>query len=254
MILQMSKVSVGFSQTDSQNALLSNIDLCVESHRTTILLGASGSGKTLCMSAIQGLIPSNLTLQSGEILLDGKPLDSHNARSKVFASIMQNPRTCFNPLWTMRSHFKESLDVLKKPYNPAQIESLLQEVGLEKDVLDCYAFELSGGMLQRVMIALGLLYNAPFLLADEPTSDLDTLTQNKILSLLESLQEARGFGMLLITHDLNIAAQKADRIYLIAQGKIHEMLDARLFKRENLQEILIEKLSKLQGGIYASHI
>lgn len=248
MILEMSKVNVGFLRTDSQNVLLKDIDLCIESHRTTILLGASGSGKTLCMSAIQGLIPPNLALQSGEILLDGKLLDSQKARGKVFASIMQNPRTCFNPLFTMRSHFKESLKVLKKPYNPTQIESSLQEVGLEENVLDCYAFELSGGMLQRVMIALSLLSNAPFLLADEPTSDLDSFTQEKILTLLISLQKVRGFGMLLITHDLSIAAQKADRIYLIAQGRIHEMLDAHLFERENLQAILIEKLSKLQEG------
>ncbi|WP_158657004.1 ATP-binding cassette domain-containing protein [Helicobacter aurati] len=225
--------------------LLKNISLTIEGGKTTVLLGASGSGKTLSLSVLQGMIPPNLQLTSGEILLNNKPINPAKIRGRIFASIMQNPRTCFNPLFTMQSHIKETLHALQKPYDSAMIESVLHEVGLEFAILNRYAFELSGGMLQRAMIAIALLAEANFLLADEPTNSLDSDNQQKILNVLDSIQTKRNIGILLITHDLHIAIQKAEQILIIHHGMIQEVLHPALFDSTVLHKILIEKLLAL---------
>jgi nickel transport system ATP-binding protein len=125
---------------------------------------------------------------------------------------MQNPRSAFNPLRTMAAHARETCRALGKPADDATLIAALGDVGLEapERVLTLYPFEMSGGMLQRMMIAMALLSDAAFIVADEPTTDLDAVAQAKILDLLERLLQTRHCGMLLVTHDMGVVARLAD--------------------------------------------
>ena len=183
---------------------------------------------------MQGFLASNLTQTSGEIMLDNEVINPRYYRSLAFASIMQNPRTCFNPLLSIHYHLKETLQALHKPYDKSFILQCLQESGFNTQashtqtksyaqyVLDSYPFELSGGMLQRVMIALALLTQAPFIIADEPTSDLNRDVAFEILETLHTLQMQKKIGILLITHDLEVVANMAQYVYVVDKGKIVE--------------------------------
>ncbi|MGX3044407.1 ABC transporter ATP-binding protein [Helicobacter sp. T3_23-1056] len=206
---------------NGKRILLENVGFEIIAGETTALMGASGSGKSLSALALQDALPSNLTRLSGEITLNGKILSEREIRAnrgKLIATILQNPRTCFNPLLSMKSHIRESLGALGKPYTPhlhGEVEAILHEVGLQSSVLHNYAFELSGGMLQRVMIAIALLSGARFLIADEATTDLDMVVEDKILALLRDLQDSRGLGILLISHDRRVVEMMADKVYEI---------------------------------------
>lgn len=215
--LALAHISVSFGT----KPLLTDISISLESGQITALVGRSGSGKTLCALALQGLLPSNLTQTSGSILLDDTPLaTAHKASATpIIASILQNPRTCFDPLHTMQSHIAESVRAWGKAYDPKRIASLLDTLGLDSSVLDRYAFAMSGGELQRVMIAIALLADAQFLIADEPTSDLDAIATQEIMQILQRICKERGIGILLITHDTRLM-RIADRSYHIDAGKI----------------------------------
>lgn len=206
----------------SQTLLLDSVELCLKRGECVALLGRSGSGKSLIGHALQGFIASNIARVSGEVRLGGASINPALYRGRAFISIMQNPRTCFNPLLSIHHHCKESLRALHKPYDKAFIIECLRQVGLDSSHLKAYPFELSGGMLQRAMIAIALLTQAPFLIADEPTSDLDNDVAHEILTLLKRLQQERALGILLITHDLEIAAEYAEYVSVIAGGKIIE--------------------------------
>ncbi len=207
---------------DSYTQLLSSIDLELKRGECVALLGRSGSGKSLIAYALQGFLADNLTQTSGEVRLNGAMVNPISYRGRAFISIMQNPRTCFNPLLSIHTHCKESLKALKKPYDKAFILECFQQARLDSKYLESYPFELSGGMLQRAMIALALLTQAPFIIADEPSSDLDKRKANEILSTLKNLQKQKSLGILLITHDLEVVAQNADSVNVISQGRIIE--------------------------------
>ena len=207
---------------DSYTPLLSSIDLELKRGECVALLGRSGSGKSLIAYALQSFLADNLTQTSGEVRLNGVVVNPISYRGRAFISIMQNPRTCFNPLLTLHAHCKESLKALKKPYDKAFILECFQQARLDSKYLESYPFELSGGMLQRAMIALALLTQAPFIIADEPSSDLDKRKADEILSTLKNLQKQKSLGILLITHDLEVVAQNADSVNVISQGKIIE--------------------------------
>ena len=206
-----------------ERILLENVGFEIIAGQVSALMGESGSGKSLSALALQGALPANLTRLSGEVLLNGRVLNQseiHANRGKVIANVLQNPRTCFNPLLSMQSHIKESLDALSKPYLQGEVEGILREVGLDSSVLGLYAHELSGGMLQRIMIAIALLSGAEFIIADEATTDLDKIIEAKILRLLREVQEKRGVGILLISHDRAVVESMADRVYEINNSSL----------------------------------
>ena len=213
---------------NGKRILLENVGFEIIAGRTTALMGKSGSGKSLSALALQDALPSNLTRLSGEVVLNGKILDKNEIRAnrgKLIATILQNPRTCFNPLLSMKSHIAESLCALHKPFLQDKVEATLREVGLDSSVLGHYAFELSGGMLQRVMIAIALLSGARFFIADEATTDLDMVVEDKILRLLRSLQASRGLGILLISHDRRVGEVVADKVYEIGNSSLGMQCD-----------------------------
>ena len=213
---------------NGKRILLKNVGFEIIAGRTTALMGKSGSGKSLSALALQDALPSNLTRLSGEVVLNGKILDKNEIRAnrgKLIATILQNPRTCFNPLLSMKSHIAESLCALHKPFLQDKVEATLREVGLQSSVLHNYGFELSGGMLQRVMIAIALLSGARFFIADEATTDLDMVVEDKILRLLRSLQASRGLGILLISHDRRVVEMMADTVYEIGNSSLGMQCD-----------------------------
>ncbi|WP_394954451.1 ABC transporter ATP-binding protein [uncultured Helicobacter sp.] len=223
---ECNKITIKNLSVCADNALLlDSIELTLTRGSITALLGASGSGKSLTMRALSTSLPSNLTQTSGEIFLDGHPI-SH-APTALFSHILQNPQSYFNPLFSINSHCRETLKALHKPYDHTRIHRVFEQSGFEsheiESVLKAYPFMLSGGMLQRAMIAIALLRETPFLLADEPTSNLDAHTQEEILTTLLSLVDSHCIGVLLITHDIAVAMRMASRFYHISKGRVRAM-------------------------------
>ncbi len=137
------------------------------------LLGSSGCGKSLTCAAALGLLPPGVRQTAGRVLLDGIPVHGEQLRGATIATIMQNPRSAFNPLQTMAAHARETCRAAGRETNDAVLLAAMEEVGLDnpRALLKRYPFEMSGGMLQRMMVALALLSRAPFIIADEPTTD-----------------------------------------------------------------------------------
>lgn len=190
---------------------------------------------------------------AGEILQNGedKILQSAAAQrgsGKIFANIMQNPRTAFNPLLSMRAHIAETMRAAGSFGEGArgEIAQTLRSVGLDESVLGLYPHQLSGGQLQRVMIALALFTRARFIIADEPTTDLDLAVQSTILRLLRQITSERGIGILLITHDFGVTASIADRVAVMSEGEIVE--------RGSVREIFAAPQQAVTKELIAAHL
>ena len=216
----------------AERALVHGVSLTIKRGRVLALVGGSGSGKSLTCAAALGILPPGVRQTAGTILADGKPVSPCALRGSKIATIMQNPRSAFNPLRTMADHARETCRALGKAADDATLIAALEAVGLENAprVLKLYPFEMSGGMLQRMMIALAVLSEAPFIFADEPTTDLDAVAQARILDLLEEIVTSRGQGLLLITHDMGVVARLAHEVAVMDEGRIVERCDvATLF-------------------------
>ena len=211
----------------AERSLVHNVSLTLQRGRVLALVGGSGSGKSLTCAAALGIVPSGVRQTAGMILADGQPVSPCKLRGSTIATVMQNPRSAFNPLHTMATHARETCRALGKPSDDATLIAVLETVGLEEAqrVLKLYPFEMSGGMLQRMMIALTLLCDAPFIVADEPTTDLDAVAQARILDLLADIMQNRGPGMLLVTHDMGVVARLADDVAVMDNGSLVEQGD-----------------------------
>ncbi|BDH47683.1 nickel import ATP-binding protein NikD [Salmonella enterica subsp. enterica serovar Choleraesuis] len=203
--------------------LVNDVSLALNRGRTLALVGSSGSGKSLtCMAALDAL-PPGVKRTAGSVKIDGKPVSASDLRGSLVATILQNPRLAFNPLRTMRDHINESCRALNLTIAESAVAQVLDEVGLEPQrTLSLFPFEMSGGMLQRMMVAIALLCEAPFIIADEPTTDLDTVAQAKTLDLLEQVMLHRAPGLLLVTHDMGVVARLADDVIVMDHGSIVE--------------------------------
>jgi oligopeptide/dipeptide ABC transporter ATP-binding protein len=198
------------------------------------LVGESGCGKSLTSLALLRLVPPPGVIAPGSaIRLDGTDLLTLDAaalrrvRGRRIAMIFQDPMTSLNPVFTVAEQIVESVRAhrtLSKPEARARARELLQEVGIPDPVarLDQYPHQLSGGMRQRVMIAIALASEPELLVADEPTTALDVTVQAQILEVLDRLRTARGMAVLLITHDLGIVAGRADRVAVMYAGRLVE--------------------------------
>lgn len=190
--------------------LVDDVSFDLHAGEVLALVGASGSGKSLTCAACLGVLPPGTR---GRV----EGAEPAALRGRVVASILQNPRSAFNPVLTMRTHARETLGP-----DDTRIIAAMRDAGLPQTALDLHPFEMSGGMLQRMMIALALASDAPFLFADEPTTDLDLIVQAEILALLDRLRTTRGLGMLLVTHDMGVVARLADRMAVMEGGRIVE--------------------------------
>jgi oligopeptide/dipeptide ABC transporter ATP-binding protein len=218
---------------DAFKPLVEDVSLTIRTGEALGLVGESGSGKTLTGSAIMRLIPPRART-GGSILFDGESVLEMNTkrlrryRASEVAIIFQDPRVSINPVRRIGDFLVEALVENNKISNrEARLRAiaLLAEVGIEDGErrLSQFPHELSGGLLQRVMIAAALLVEPRLLIADEPTTALDVLTQSEVISILDRLRRERGLGMLFITHDLDLAASICDRTAVMYAGRIMEV-------------------------------
>ncbi len=219
---------------------VSQLDLTVGHGEIVALVGESGSGKTVTALSITGLVEvPPAAFIHGEAIFDGRDLLAlpESALSAVrggrIAYIFQEPATALNPVVTVADQILEGLryhaDSLASVERPARIRKLLLDVGLTEPerIARSYPHQLSGGQQQRVMMAMALAGDPELLIADEPTTALDVTVQDQILTLLASVQKQRGMAVLLITHNLAVAARLADRIVVMYAGQVVESGPAR---------------------------
>jgi len=218
----------------SPNSILDNVHFHVQAGETLAIVGESGSGKSMTALSILGLLPeSSLRIASGEVLLEDRNLTNlsegklNEVRGKEIAMIFQEPMTSLNPSFTIGNQlaevFKYHTNYTKKEIKEHSIE-LLRKVKIPdpKEKLKVYPHELSGGMRQRIMIAMALACNPKVLIADEPTTALDVTIQAQILDILSSLQTEFGMTVIMITHDLGVVAETCSRVIVMYAGQIVE--------------------------------
>ena len=205
---------------------LHHINLTIPKNEITVIVGQSGSGKSTLLKATISLLSEDARLVEGDILFKGQSLrneDLNNYRGKKIGVIFQNPLTYFDDFHTVEYHFYETLhyhfNYTKEKSKEIAI-SYLKQMGLDESILQKYPYELSGGMGQRVMIALVLCLEPELILADEPTSNLDVVCQKEILDLILSLKKQTTF--VFVTHNIQVAKYLGDQLVVIKDGHIIE--------------------------------
>jgi dipeptide transport system ATP-binding protein len=242
-LLEIENLSVDFKTHSGAFRAVDRVSLHVNSGETLAIVGESGSGKSVSMLAVMGLLPWTATITADRISFDGLdmlrmgPEDRRKITGNDIAMIFQEPMTSLNPCFTVGFQLMEAmathLDLDKAQRRKRSIE-LLEEVGIPapETRLSSFPHQLSGGMSQRVMIAMALACNPKLLIADEPTTALDVTIQAQILDLLVRLQKDKGMGLVLITHSMGVVAETAQRVSVQYAGqKVEEQPVAGLFAR-----------------------
>lgn len=237
----------------SQN-ILRDISFNLKQGEIVAVVGESGCGKTTLLKAIANLLAPNLQIKADAIVINAQDVREFSKRQwrrirgNQIAMIFQNPYFFFSPVKKIKAHFIQAIRNHQNFTKEQAIEKsrkILQTLNFSeadaRRVLDSYAFELSGGMLQRVSIALAIVLQPSILLADEPTSALDVITQQQILEELLQLRKVSNTSIIMITHDLGCAAYIADRIIVMHEGKIIESAPTATLL-SNPQEIYTKKL------------
>lgn len=233
-ILEVNKLSVGFYTDNGIVKAVDGISFSIDKGKTVCIVGESGSGKSVTSLSILRLIEfENGQILGGELNFEGQDLvvksndEMCRIRGGEISMIFQEPMTALNPVFTIGKQISEAIRFHKKCTKEEAMKrarELLQLVGMsEPDIrLKQYPHELSGGMRQRAMIAMALASDPKLLIADEPTTALDVTIQSQILSLLQELKEKLNMSILLITHDIGVAAEMADRVVVMYAGKVVE--------------------------------
>ena len=237
-LLQVEQLGVSFVTRNGTNVAVDGISFTVESGRITAIIGESGSGKSVACYSLLGLVPQPPgRIDSGRALFQGVDLlqlsDSRlrKIRGRDIAMVFQDPMTCLNPFMTVGSQLAEPLRYHKKVSRALarrRAIELMEEVGIRDPdaTIDHYPHQFSGGMRQRIMIAMALINEPKLLIADEPTTALDVTIQAQILELMAALQKKRDIGVLFISHDLAVVADIADQIVVMREGRIVESGDS----------------------------
>jgi oligopeptide/dipeptide ABC transporter ATP-binding protein len=232
-LLEVRDLTVAFKTTGGLVRAVNGVDITMRAGEIVGLVGESGSGKSVSSRAIMGLLPARTSLISGSIRLDGEELVGmresryRRVRGERVGMIFQDPLTALDPLYRAGEQVAEALRFhfgLGRPAARARVIELLDSVGLPHpaDVAERYPHELSGGMRQRVMIAMALACEPELLIADEPTTALDVTIQAQILDLLRSLARERDMALLLITHDLGVVRELCERAIVLYAGRVVE--------------------------------
>ncbi|MDN6161314.1 MAG: ABC transporter ATP-binding protein [Atopostipes sp.] len=232
-LLEINNLEVGFRFSDDYHNAVDDVSLKLKENEILAIVGESGSGKSTLATAIIGLHDPKNTQIKGEIIYEG--LDLTNLNEKLYnrirgndiGMIFQDPLGSLNPVMQVGKQIEESLIYhtnLKEKERRARVIELLEQVGIPKPerTISQYPHELSGGMRQRVVIAIALANKPPILIADEPTTALDVTIQAQILDLMKDIQDETNSGIILITHDLGVVAETADRVAVMYAGQIVE--------------------------------
>ncbi len=237
-LLEVRNLSVAFATRNGPFRAVNGVDLTVDRDEVLAIVGESGSGKSVAMLAVMGLLPSNATVTADCMTFDGADLIRIGAArrrglaGKDLAMIFQEPMASLNPCYTIGYQIGEPLKAhlgLDRRERQRRVVELLAEVGIPDPERRARAFphQLSGGMSQRAMIAMALACRPKLLIADEPTTALDVTIQAQILDLLLRLRRETGMGLVLITHDMGVVAETADRVSVQYAGRQVEQSPTR---------------------------
>ena len=236
-LLEVKNLQTAFSINDSWHNAVDDVSFQVGRKRIIGVVGESGCGKSVLSLSVIGLLPKvNSQIRSGSVLFNGKNLthlsedEMNDVRGKDISMIFQEPMTSLNPVLTIGYQLQE---VLFNHMNISKAEAreksiaLLKSVGISRSekLIDEYPHQLSGGMRQRVMIAMAVACQPKLLIADEPTTALDVTVQAQILELLKEIQESNDMSIIMITHDLGVVAEMCDEVIVMYGGKIVEHTD-----------------------------
>lgn len=248
-MLDVINLTVSFGKPGQQFDVVSGVSFDIRKGEIFGLVGESGSGKSLTALSILRILPDNASV-SGSVIFRGKDLlmvsedEIRGVRGGEISMIFQEPMTSLNPVLTIGYQVAESLLAhfdISKTEAMAKVAELLKAVRLptpEQHIKD-YPHQLSGGMRQRVMIATAIACNPSLLIADEPTTALDVTIQAQILDLLQGLRKERGMAILLITHDLSVISEQADRVAVMYAGRIMELAPVEELFRSTLHPYTI---------------
>lgn len=234
-LLRIDDLEIAFAERGIlTNRPVRGITLSIAPGEVVGIVGETGCGKSLTGLAVLGLLPKG-AVPTGRVLLDGieQPFDGRgSARGDAISIVFQNPGTAFNPVFTLGAQMRDVVDQhrrvdgrrLGRPAVKAHILHYLDQVGLPdpERIYRSYPHELSGGMLQRAMIAMALVCEPKLLILDEPTTALDVTIAKQILELILSLRDRFGFGVLLITHNLGVVREVCDRVAVLYAGRVVE--------------------------------
>jgi len=262
-VLTIRDLRLAFGSRRHPSEVLHGISLHVRAGEKVALVGESGSGKSVTARLAMGLLQdARTTHASGSIRFDGIEAvqggrEIAKRRGNRVAMIFQDPTSALNPTFKIRGQFRDVLRSgdrsISRDDADHRAEAALAEVSIPdpKRALDSYAFQLSGGMNQRVMIAMALANRPQLLIADEPGTALDVTVQAQTLNLMHELTEKRGTAVLLISHNLGVVREFADRVYVIYRGRIVEHgTTAQLFNnpRHHYTRALLAAIPKISGG------
>jgi peptide/nickel transport system ATP-binding protein len=270
-LLEVKDLSTSFRTEDGVVRAVQGVNFTVEKGQTLGIVGESGCGKSVTCLTIMGLNPKKNTVTGGEALWKGKdllsmkPSDLRAVRGDEISMIFQDPMTSLNPVHTIGRQLEEAIllhrDVTKKVARARSLE-LLKAVGIPRAEtrIDDYPHQFSGGMRQRVMIAMALINKPEVIIADEPTTALDVTTQAQILRLMNKLQDEHGTAIVMITHDLGVVAELADDVLVMYGGRVVEQADVDdLFAKPEMpytwgllgslprSEIVTDRLEQIPG-------
>ena len=260
-LLKVNDLKTNFYKKNSKVEAVRGVSFEVNSGDILGIVGESGSGKSVLMKSVMNLLPENAKIDSGEVIFDGRDilkLDSKelkNIKGKEMAMIFQDPMTALNPLKKIGDHIVEVI-VRHKGVNKKEARKLaidvLRDVGIpmpEKRI-DQYPHEFSGGMRQRVLIAMALACSPKLLIADEPTTALDVTIQAQILQLLKDLKESNNMSVILITHDLGVVASLCNRVEVMYGGLIMEegLIEEIFYEPKHpYTKALLNSIPKIEG-------
>jgi dipeptide transport system ATP-binding protein len=234
-LLEIKNLTVAFDTSVGLFKAVDGIDISVDNREVLAIVGESGSGKSVAMLACMGLLPASARVTADVMRFEGRDLlkmsdgEKRTIIGKDIAMIFQEPIASLNPCFTVGFQIGEvlekHLDLRGRAAHDRAVQ-LLNQVGIRdaEDKLKAFPHQMSGGQCQRVMIAMAISCNPKLLIADEPTTALDVTIQKQILDLLVGLQQQTGMGLIMITHDMGVVAETADRV--IVQYKGHKMEEA----------------------------
>lgn len=230
-VLEVEDLKIQFDTDDGSVYAVNGVDLRLKRRSTLGLVGETGAGKTTTVLSLLNLVPFPGVITSGTIKINGRDISTlssdelESMRGKDIAMIFQDPMTALNPVMTVGDQIAESIylheDVTKEEANKRALE-MLEMVGISGDRAKDYPHQFSGGMKQRVVIAIALACHPNILISDEPTTALDVTIQAQVLEMMRDLKNKLGTSMIMITHDLGIVAETCDEVAVMYAGRIVE--------------------------------
>jgi len=235
-LLEIRNLKVEFDTAKGAFKALDGVDYTVDAGEVLSIVGESGSGKSVAMLAVMGLLPETATITADVMEFEGRDLRTLSSRErrkvigKDISMIFQEPIASLNPCFTIGFQLAETLKIhtdLNGPARKARVLELMRDVGIPdpEGRVNAFPHQMSGGQCQRVMIAMAIACSPKLLIADEPTTALDVTIQKQILDLLVQLQQESGMGLIMITHDMGVVAETADRVIVQYKGRKMEESD-----------------------------